>query len=197
MSHSSDLRTSFTPAVDGSPSAHTIPCSARRCSPLSTALASRCCSASDPRTDATCCAADTGFGSTSPSAQTGFVTGFVGLARPVAPEGKRRCSRHRCQLTERYEFPPDGNGTRPVVPSASGDEPTPHHKFAESGVDGMERSQAQTGTVLVTGGSGFLGGWCLVELVRRGYQARTTVRDLSREPEIRAMLASEVAVGDR
>jgi len=36
-------------------------------------------------------------------------------------------------------------------------------------------------TVLVTGGSGFLGGWCLVELLRRGYRARTTVRDLARE----------------
>jgi dihydroflavonol-4-reductase len=52
-------------------------------------------------------------------------------------------------------------------------------------------------TVLVTGGSGFLGGWCLVELLRRGYRARTTVRDLSREPEVRAMLASELDVGDR
>ena len=61
----------------------------------------------------------------------------------------------------------------------------------------MERSQAQMGTVLVTGGSGFLGGWCLVELLRRGYRVRTTVRDLSREPEVRAMLASEVDAGDR
>ena len=51
--------------------------------------------------------------------------------------------------------------------------------------------------VLVTGGSGFLGSWCLVELLRRGYRVRTTVRELSREPEIRAMLAPEVNVGDR
>ncbi len=40
-------------------------------------------------------------------------------------------------------------------------------------------------TVLVTGGSGFLGGWCVAELLRRGYSVRTTVRDLSREPEVR------------
>jgi dihydroflavonol-4-reductase len=47
-------------------------------------------------------------------------------------------------------------------------------------------------TVLVTGGSGFLGGWCVIELLRRGYEVRTTVRDLSREPEVRAAVGSEV-----
>lgn len=47
-------------------------------------------------------------------------------------------------------------------------------------------------TVLVTGGTGFLGGWCLVELLRRGYRVRTTVRDVSREPELRAGLQAEV-----
>jgi dihydroflavonol-4-reductase len=52
-------------------------------------------------------------------------------------------------------------------------------------------------TVLVTGGSGFLGGWCLVELLRRGYRARTTVRNQAREAEVRAMLAPEVDAGDR
>ncbi len=52
-------------------------------------------------------------------------------------------------------------------------------------------------TVLVTGGSGFLGGWCLVELLRRGYRARATVRDLVREPEVRANIGSQVDAGDR
>jgi dihydroflavonol-4-reductase len=52
-------------------------------------------------------------------------------------------------------------------------------------------------TVLVTGGSGFLGGWCLVESLQRGYRARTTVRDLAREPEVRANVGSQVDVGDR
>jgi dihydroflavonol-4-reductase len=32
-------------------------------------------------------------------------------------------------------------------------------------------------TVLVTGGTGFVGSWCIVELLRRGYDVRTTVRD--------------------
>ncbi|MCW3025431.1 MAG: epimerase, partial [Solirubrobacterales bacterium] len=52
-------------------------------------------------------------------------------------------------------------------------------------------------TVLVTGGSGFLGGWCLVELLQRGYRVRTTVRDLVREGEVRADVGSQVEVGDR
>ena len=52
-------------------------------------------------------------------------------------------------------------------------------------------------TVLVTGGSGFLGGWCLIEALRRGYRVRTTVRSLSREPQVRAMLGGEIDAGDR
>ena len=52
-------------------------------------------------------------------------------------------------------------------------------------------------TVLVTGGSGFLGGWCLVELLQRGYRARTTVRDLAREAEVRAGVATQVDPGER
>jgi nucleoside-diphosphate-sugar epimerase len=53
------------------------------------------------------------------------------------------------------------------------------------------------GRVLVTGGSGFLGGWCVIELLRRGYSVRTTVRSLSREAQVRAAVASEVDPGDR
>jgi dihydroflavonol-4-reductase len=52
-------------------------------------------------------------------------------------------------------------------------------------------------TVLVTGGSGYLGGWCVIELLRRGYTVRTTVRSLSREPQVRATVGYEVDPGDR
>jgi dihydroflavonol-4-reductase len=52
-------------------------------------------------------------------------------------------------------------------------------------------------TVLVTGGSGFLGGWCVIELLRRGYSVRTTVRSLSKEAQVRAAVGSEVDPGDR
>jgi dihydroflavonol-4-reductase len=57
----------------------------------------------------------------------------------------------------------------------------------------MDQQQA----VLVTGGSGFVGGWCLVELLQRGYRARTTVRDLAREGEVRANVGSQVEIGER
>lgn len=52
-------------------------------------------------------------------------------------------------------------------------------------------------TVLVTGGSGYLGGWCLVELLRRGYAVRTTIRDLAGEDEVRARVGREVDPGER
>ena len=61
----------------------------------------------------------------------------------------------------------------------------------------MDASKNGGGTVLVTGGSGFLGGWCIVELMRRGYDVRTTIRDRTRETEIRKALAEQVDGGDR
>ena len=42
--------------------------------------------------------------------------------------------------------------------------------------------------VLVTGGSGFVGTHCIVQLVQAGYRVRTTVRSLAREADVRAML---------
>jgi dihydroflavonol-4-reductase len=45
-------------------------------------------------------------------------------------------------------------------------------------------------TVLVTGGSGFVAGWCIVELLQRGYLVRTTLRDLGKEAAIRAAIGS-------
>ncbi|HEY1314300.1 MAG TPA: aldehyde reductase [Steroidobacteraceae bacterium] len=42
--------------------------------------------------------------------------------------------------------------------------------------------------VLVTGGSGFIGAHCIVQLLHAGYRVRTSVRSLARESEVRAML---------
>jgi nucleoside-diphosphate-sugar epimerase len=52
-------------------------------------------------------------------------------------------------------------------------------------------------TVLVSGGSGFLGGRCVVELLRRGYEVRTTVRDPGKKEEVRKRVGSELDPGDR
>ena len=42
--------------------------------------------------------------------------------------------------------------------------------------------------VLVTGGSGFIGVHCILQLLQSGYRVRTTVRSLNREADVRAML---------
>ncbi len=53
-------------------------------------------------------------------------------------------------------------------------------------------------TVLVTGGSGFIGSHCILQLLAAGYRVRTTVRSLGREGEVRAMLKlREADAGDR
>src|SRR5262245_29454499 len=45
-------------------------------------------------------------------------------------------------------------------------------------------------TVLVTGGSGFVGSHVIVQLLNAGHTVRTTVRSLAREQSVRAMLKS-------
>ena len=49
--------------------------------------------------------------------------------------------------------------------------------------------------VLVTGGSGFIAGHVILQLLAAGHTVRTTVRDLKREPEVRALLAANGAAG--
>ncbi len=53
-------------------------------------------------------------------------------------------------------------------------------------------------TILVTGGSGFIGSYCILLLLAAGHQVRTTVRSLQREGDVRAMLKTGGAEpGDR
>jgi nucleoside-diphosphate-sugar epimerase len=49
--------------------------------------------------------------------------------------------------------------------------------------------------VLVTGGSGFIASHTILQLLNAGHSVRTTVRDLKREPEVRAMLKRGGAQG--
>jgi len=42
--------------------------------------------------------------------------------------------------------------------------------------------------VLVTGGTGFIAGHSIVQALNAGWRVRTTVRDLAREPALRAVI---------
>ncbi|KKK11994.1 hypothetical protein P175DRAFT_0501510 [Aspergillus ochraceoroseus IBT 24754] len=47
----------------------------------------------------------------------------------------------------------------------------------------MSSSPSNT-LVLVTGGSGFVGSYCIIALVNHGYQVRTTIRNVSKSPAV-------------
>ena len=51
-------------------------------------------------------------------------------------------------------------------------------------------------TVLVTGGSGFIGSRCIMQLLAAGHEVRTTVRNPGREADVRALLKSSGASPD-
>ncbi len=60
---------------------------------------------------------------------------------------------------------------------------------ADPGPAGPQLSGGAEELVLVTGGSGFIAAHCIAQLCAAGYRVRTTVRSLSREQLVRAMLA--------
>lgn len=47
--------------------------------------------------------------------------------------------------------------------------------------------------VLVTGATGFIGSWCIIDLLRHGYEVRGTVRDLSRVASLAKSIERELA----
>src|SRR5262245_37004982 len=54
-----------------------------------------------------------------------------------------------------------------------------------------------TDTILVTGGAGYIAGWCIVDLLRRGYDVRATLRSRSKEGAVRAAIRRAVDADDR
>ncbi len=54
--------------------------------------------------------------------------------------------------------------------------------------DFISNKQHNAILVLVSGGSGFVGSHTILQLLKEGYRVRTTVRSLSREAEVRAMI---------
>jgi uncharacterized protein YbjT (DUF2867 family) len=49
----------------------------------------------------------------------------------------------------------------------------------------------------VTGGTGFVARWCIVELLERGYRVRTMVRDLAKQQLTRKAVSAVVKADDR
>lgn len=54
-----------------------------------------------------------------------------------------------------------------------------------------------TEIVLVTGGTGYIAGWCIVALLQRGFTVRTTVRNLAKEQAVRRAIATVIDPTDR
>ena len=51
--------------------------------------------------------------------------------------------------------------------------------------------------VLVTGGTGYVAGWCIVALLRGGFRVRATVRDMAKAEAVRAAVAGACDPGER
>jgi len=47
--------------------------------------------------------------------------------------------------------------------------------------------------MLVSGGSGYVAGWCLVQLLEAGHSARTTVRSLAKADTVPEAVAQHTA----
>jgi len=74
------------------------------------------------------------------------------------------------------------------VPPAPPPDNLAAHQFFYKTDAANRRGSAMAGTVLVTGGSGYIAGFLIRLLVERGWTVHTTIRNLAKEPEVRAIL---------
>src|SRR5271157_5455597 len=58
---------------------------------------------------------------------------------------------------------------------------------------GKCHGNAPRGLVVVTGGSGYIAGYCIAQLLNEGWRVRTTVRSLGRAEEVRATIGKIAA----
>ena len=47
-------------------------------------------------------------------------------------------------------------------------------------------------SILVTGGTSYIGKHCIAQLIEKGYNVRTTIRDISKSDEIKSDLESHL-----
>ncbi|CAK7285831.1 hypothetical protein SGPA1_40091 [Streptomyces misionensis JCM 4497] len=104
--------------------------------------------------------------------------GTTGRASPTKPNWKPSAGAFPAwpfhEPIVRCDWPPPGDTLR---------RGRPHRPKHTSRTE--ERQMTQ---VLVTGGSGFIGSWCVLSLLDAGHTVRTTVRDLRRAPALRSWL---------
>jgi dihydroflavonol-4-reductase len=54
----------------------------------------------------------------------------------------------------------------------------------------MPKSSSKRGLVLVTGGSGYVAGYCIAELLNNGWRVRSTVRSSAKVKAVRASISN-------
>ena len=54
----------------------------------------------------------------------------------------------------------------------------------------MPKSTSKRGLVLVTGGSGYIAGYCVAQLLNDGWGVRTTVRSVAKTKAVRASIGN-------
>ncbi len=119
------------------------------------------------------------------------VRGVLGLGAGPARRRARRRRLARREGDPRDHVPPRAGPGLGGCVRAQGAALADHPADGVQAVHELAREAVMSGElVLVTGGSGFVGAHCILQLLGSGYRVRTTVRDLKREADVRSMLTA-------